>query len=59
MPELEEFIPQITADGSFTLVSQEFGELFHSHFGTKQESFWKFVVPTKLVQSAHKRVLRL
>jgi tRNA U34 5-methylaminomethyl-2-thiouridine-forming methyltransferase MnmC len=59
MSELENFIPQVTADGSFTFVSQEFGEMFHSHFGAKQESFFKFVVPTELAKSAEKPVLRL
>jgi tRNA U34 5-methylaminomethyl-2-thiouridine-forming methyltransferase MnmC len=60
MSELDEnFTPQATADGSFTFVSQEFGESFHSHFGAKQESFLKFVVPTQLAISAHKPVLRL
>jgi tRNA U34 5-methylaminomethyl-2-thiouridine-forming methyltransferase MnmC len=59
MPELENFIPQVTADGSFTFVSQEFGEMFHSHFGAKQESFFKFVVPTELTKSAEKPFLRL
>ncbi|MFN6571151.1 tRNA (5-methylaminomethyl-2-thiouridine)(34)-methyltransferase MnmD [Dendronalium sp. ChiSLP03b] len=55
----ENFTPQATADGSFTFVSHEFGESFHSHFGAKQESFLKFVAPTQLATSAHKPVLRL
>ncbi|WGV26274.1 tRNA (5-methylaminomethyl-2-thiouridine)(34)-methyltransferase MnmD [Halotia branconii] len=59
MSDLNNFQPQLTADGSFTFVSQEFGELFHSHFGAKQESFLKFVAPTQLATSAHKPVLRL
>ncbi len=59
MSDLKNFQPQLTADGSFTFVSQEFGELFHSHFGAKQESFLKFVAPTQLATSAHKPVLRL
>ncbi|WP_193197285.1 tRNA (5-methylaminomethyl-2-thiouridine)(34)-methyltransferase MnmD [Nostoc sp. MG11] len=56
---LENFTPQLTADGSFTFVSQEFGESFHSHYGAKQESFFKFVVPTQLATAARKPVLRL
>lgn len=56
---MEEFTPQLTADGSFTFTSQEFGEDFHSHFGAKQESFLKFAEPTQLVVSAHKPVVRL
>jgi tRNA U34 5-methylaminomethyl-2-thiouridine-forming methyltransferase MnmC len=59
MTQFENFVPQLTADGSFTFVSQEFGESFHSHFGAKQESFCKFVVPTQLAQSATRPVLRL
>lgn len=54
-----EFVPQATADGSFTFFSQQFNEAFHSHFGAKQESFGKFVVPTQLEIAAHKPVLRL
>jgi tRNA U34 5-methylaminomethyl-2-thiouridine-forming methyltransferase MnmC len=53
------FVPQLTADGSFTFTSQEFGESFHSHYGAKQESFLKFVAPTQLAARAHKPVLRL
>lgn len=59
MPEFDQFVPQATADGSFTFMSQEFGEAFHSYFGAKQESFFKFVVPTQLAESATKPVLRL
>ncbi|MFN6496490.1 MAG: tRNA (5-methylaminomethyl-2-thiouridine)(34)-methyltransferase MnmD [Nostoc sp. DedQUE01] len=59
MTNLENFTPQLTADGSFTFVSQEFGESFHSHYGAKQESFFKFVEPTQLTKAAQKPVLRL
>ncbi|MBD2437649.1 tRNA (5-methylaminomethyl-2-thiouridine)(34)-methyltransferase MnmD [Nostoc sp. FACHB-110] len=59
MPELEDFIPQLTADGSLTFFSQEFGESFHSHFGAKQESYFKFVEPTQLAQAAEKPIVRL
>ncbi|MEH2068389.1 MAG: MnmC family methyltransferase [Nostoc sp.] len=59
MSNLENFTPQLTADGSFTFVSQEFGESFHSHYGAKQESFFKFVEPTQLTIAAQKPVLRL
>ncbi|MGF2037873.1 MAG: tRNA (5-methylaminomethyl-2-thiouridine)(34)-methyltransferase MnmD [Nostoc sp. CmiVER01] len=59
MSDLENFTPKLTADGSFTFVSQEFGESFHSHYGAKQESFFKFVEPTKLTTAAQKPVLRL
>ncbi|RCJ19363.1 hypothetical protein A6S26_27020 [Nostoc sp. ATCC 43529] len=59
MTNLENFTPKLTADGSFTFVSQEFGESFHSHYGAKQESFFKFVEPTQLAKAAQKPVLRL
>ncbi len=54
-----DLIPEPTADGSFTFTSREFGELFHSHYGAKQESFLKFVAPTQLAERAHQPVLRL
>ncbi|MBH8561249.1 tRNA (5-methylaminomethyl-2-thiouridine)(34)-methyltransferase MnmD [Nostoc sp. CENA67] len=59
MSDLNNFQPQLTADGSFTFFSQEFSESFHSHFGAKQESYFKFVAPTQLAQVAQKPVLRL
>ncbi len=59
MPDFEQFIPQTTADGSFTFTSQEFGEDFHSRYGAKQESFQKFAVPTQLAERAQKSGLRL
>ena len=42
----QDFTPQPTADGSKTFFSKEFNESFHSHFGAKQESYFKYVVPT-------------
>lgn len=59
MAKFAEFLPQVTADGSFTFFSPEFNEAFHSHFGAKQESFGKFVTPTQLTIAAQKPVLRL
>lgn len=59
MSDIENFTPQPTADGSLTFFSEEFNELFHSHFGAHQESFQKFVVPTQLENQAKKPVLRL
>lgn len=49
----EEFVPQLTADGSFTFFSNDFGEAFHSHFGAYQESLLKFVQPTLTVALAN------
>ena len=45
-------IPQLTADGSFTFFSEEFGELYHSHSGAKQEAEAKFVAPCQLSERA-------
>jgi tRNA U34 5-methylaminomethyl-2-thiouridine-forming methyltransferase MnmC len=59
MPNSEELIPQPTGDGSYTFISQEFGESFHSHYGAKQESLLKFVVPTQLANLTHKPTLRI
>ena len=60
MSESDNFTPELTADGSFTFFSQEFGEAFHSHYGARQESFLKFVEPTQLALKAkYKPILRL
>jgi len=59
MPELESFVPQPTADGSFTFFSTDFGESFHSHYGAHQESLFKFIVPTQLEKRAIQPRLRL
>jgi tRNA U34 5-methylaminomethyl-2-thiouridine-forming methyltransferase MnmC len=55
----ENFLPQPTADGSFTFTSKEFCESFHSHYGAKQESFLKFIEPTQLSEKARRPQLRL
>jgi tRNA U34 5-methylaminomethyl-2-thiouridine-forming methyltransferase MnmC len=59
MSDSEIFSPKLTSDGSFTFFSQEFNELFHSHFGARQESFQKFAYPTQLQIQAQKPILRL
>jgi len=51
--------PQETSDGSFTFYSPEFGELFHSYHGARQEARCKFVEPTELAEKAKKPVVRL
>ncbi|MGB7274444.1 MAG: MnmC family methyltransferase [Geitlerinemataceae cyanobacterium] len=53
------FTPQMTADGSRTFFSQEFGELFHSYHGAKQEAQFKFVQPTQLALKAQQSVVYL
>ncbi|MBF2013884.1 MAG: tRNA (5-methylaminomethyl-2-thiouridine)(34)-methyltransferase MnmD [Rivularia sp. T60_A2020_040] len=55
----QNFTPQLTADGSKTFFSEEFNELFHSHFGAKQESYFKYVVPTLLIEKAQLPALRI
>ncbi|MGB6300407.1 MAG: MnmC family methyltransferase [Rivularia sp. (in: cyanobacteria)] len=55
----QDFKPRETADGSKTFFSEEFNESFHSHFGAKQESYFKYVVPTLLKEKASRKVLRL
>ncbi|ARV60740.1 hypothetical protein BZZ01_20850 [Nostocales cyanobacterium HT-58-2] len=59
MSNIDHFTPEITADGSFTFFSHEFGESFHSHFGARQESFLKFASPTQLPLKANNPKLRL
>ena len=55
----DNFIPQATADGSFTFIYKEFGEFFHYHYGARKESFFKFASFTQLALKANKLVLRL
>ncbi|MGD1809338.1 tRNA (5-methylaminomethyl-2-thiouridine)(34)-methyltransferase MnmD [Dapis sp. BLCC M126] len=53
------FIPQLTADGSWTFFSPEFGESFHSHFGAQQEAEYKFVYPVQLLSRVDRSVVYL
>ncbi len=59
MSTSQPFLPEKTADGSFTFISDEFQEAFHSHYGAKQEAEEKFVKPTQLSQQAQRNSLRL
>ena len=59
MSDSDTFVPQATADGSFTFFSKEFDESFHSHYGARQESFLKFALPTQLAEQANRPLLRL
>ena len=52
---LTSLVPQITADGSYTFFSTEFGEAYHSQFGARQEAEFKFVEPMQLQQRASQR----
>ncbi|HEY9632117.1 MAG TPA: MnmC family methyltransferase [Coleofasciculaceae cyanobacterium] len=59
MQDTSIFTPQLTADGSFTFFSTEFGESFHSVQGAKEEALLKFVKPCQLVEKAQKPLVRL
>ena len=54
-----EFAPYITDDGSYTFFSQEFGQTFHSKYGAKEESIYKFSIPTLLAAKANRGNLRI
>jgi tRNA U34 5-methylaminomethyl-2-thiouridine-forming methyltransferase MnmC len=49
---IQAYIPEMTADGSFTFFSSEFDETFHSNQGAIAEALLKFVEPTQLRQKA-------
>ncbi|GAB4145612.1 MAG: MnmC family methyltransferase [Cyanobacteria bacterium J069] len=49
------WVPQATADGSFTFFSETFGEAFHSSGGAQSEAFTKFARVTKLAERAVQR----
>ncbi len=54
------FSPYPTDDGSYTFFSDQFGQTFHSKYGAKAESIYKFSVPTLLAEKAclgHLRIL--
>jgi tRNA U34 5-methylaminomethyl-2-thiouridine-forming methyltransferase MnmC len=46
------WIPQQTADGSYTFFSEPFGETFHSRDGARDEAFQKYAVATQLADRA-------
>jgi tRNA U34 5-methylaminomethyl-2-thiouridine-forming methyltransferase MnmC len=55
----QQFDPYITDDGSYTFFSEEFGQTFHSKFGAKEESIFKYAIPTLLAQKADRGHLRI
>ncbi len=59
MADVEDFVPKLTDDGSSTFFCAEFGELFHSYHGARQEAQLKFVEPTQLTDKARQPNLRL
>ncbi len=54
-PHPDRFRLETTADGSQTFFSDEFNQLFHSHFGAHQEADAKFVQVTRLAERAAHR----
>lgn len=53
------WLPQPTADGSFTFFSNDFGESFHSLQGARAEALLKFAQATELATKAQQEHLRL
>jgi tRNA U34 5-methylaminomethyl-2-thiouridine-forming methyltransferase MnmC len=53
------WVPELTADGSFTFFSDQFGESFHSRQGAREEAVFKFVTATDLAQKATQSTLCL
>ncbi len=53
------FLPQLTADNSYTFYSGEFEETFHSQSGAKTEAEQKFVASTELEIKAHQPAITL
>jgi tRNA U34 5-methylaminomethyl-2-thiouridine-forming methyltransferase MnmC len=51
--------PWITDDGSYTFFSEEFGQTFHSKYGAREESIYKYAVPTLLAEKSSRGHLRL
>ncbi len=55
----QQFHPYLTDDGSYTFFSEQFGQTFHSKFGAKEESIFKYVIPTLLAEKASRGHLRI
>jgi tRNA U34 5-methylaminomethyl-2-thiouridine-forming methyltransferase MnmC len=55
----QQFDPCITDDGSYTFFSEEFGQAFHSKYGAKEESLFKYAIPTLLAEKASRGHLRI
>jgi tRNA U34 5-methylaminomethyl-2-thiouridine-forming methyltransferase MnmC len=55
----QKFDTHVTDDGSYTFFSAEFGQTFHSKYGAKEESIFKYAVPTQLAAKASRGHLRL
>ncbi|MGF1495640.1 MAG: tRNA (5-methylaminomethyl-2-thiouridine)(34)-methyltransferase MnmD [Elainellaceae cyanobacterium] len=59
MTHASRFMPEQTADGSFTFFSPDFNEAFHSRAGGKLEAELKFIQPTRVAEKARQPVIRL
>jgi tRNA U34 5-methylaminomethyl-2-thiouridine-forming methyltransferase MnmC len=55
----QQFNPCITDDGSYTFFSEEFGQTFHSKYGAREESIFKYAVPTLLAEKASRGHLKV
>ena len=55
----QQFAPYMTDDGSYTFFSDEFGQTFHSKYGAKEESLFKYAIPTLLAEKACRGHLRI
>ena len=55
----KQFAPYMTDDGSYTFFSEEFGQTFHSKYGAKEESLFKYAIPTLLAEKACRGHLRI
>ncbi len=55
----EQFDPYVTDDGSYTFFSKEFGQTFHSKYGAREESIFKYAIPTLLAEKACRGQLRI
>ncbi|NJN04501.1 MAG: hypothetical protein HC816_19625 [Leptolyngbyaceae cyanobacterium RM1_1_2] len=51
---MPQFLPHLTADGSYTFYSETFGEHFHSQAGAYQEAQQTYVEATQLAQKAER-----
>jgi tRNA U34 5-methylaminomethyl-2-thiouridine-forming methyltransferase MnmC len=58
-PTMSNWLPQPTADGSYTFFSETFGEAFHSRVGAKAEALEKFSQATHLQEKAQRQHLAL
>jgi tRNA U34 5-methylaminomethyl-2-thiouridine-forming methyltransferase MnmC len=59
MSGLDNFTPQQTQDGSFTFFSEKFDEAFQSHYGARQETYLKFVLPSQVQRAAENGIVRI